>query len=448
MSGTSFLRKMSLHKFRKSLSSPKLDSLNITETETVPAQPDEPFTPPPETQTVLLLHAARQPYELTDDYPVPQLQDEHEVLVRTQAIGLNPIDWKAPDFNFAIPTLPYISGRELAGTVIRPPSSPSSRLQEKDRVLVISTDYRDLRKAAYQEYVVALDYNTVRLPPSLTIEQGSTLGVAFVAAALALGVCAGLDFSHVLGGPDLYSLVRDLPADKLAEDIRAECLDSIRSHERAQKGDWLAVWGGSSTSANLTIQLAKLAGLKTVAVVDKAKHGLRLANHKAIRTDLLVDSHDPDRAVAIIRGNLKGKLRFGIDTRGRESATSLLQALSPDNLGGGEQTVVVKEGEAPPSPPSTPHDSTLLSAHLIGLTGLPKQTAPEGTLFHTVPIKLFHEVPAVGEALVSWLERLLKEGLVQPPEIIDVESGLASVNKALDRMRKGEISGGKLVVRV
>ncbi|KAK4652539.1 hypothetical protein QC762_502270 [Podospora pseudocomata] len=448
MSGTSFLRKMSLHKFRKSLSSPKLDSLNLTEAEKAPVRPDEPLTPPPETQTVLLLHAARQPYELTDDYPVPQLQDEHEVLVRTQAIGLNPIDWKAPDFNFAIPTLPYISGRELAGTVIQPPSSSSTRLQEKDRVLVISTDYRDLRKAAYQEYVVGLDYNTVRLPPSLSIEEGSTLGVAFVAAALALGVCAGLDFSHVLDGPDLYSLVRDLPADRIAEDIRAECLDGIRSHERAQKGDWLAVWGGSSTSANLTIQLAKLAGLKTVAVVDKAKHGLRLANHKAIRTDLLVDSHDPERAVAIIKGNLKGKLRFGIDTRGRESATSLLQALSPDNLGGGGEQPLLKEGEAPPSPPSTPHDSTLLSAHLIGLTGLPKQTAPEGTIFHTVPIKLFHEVPAVGEALVSWLERLLKEGLLQPPEIIDVESGLGSINKALDRMRKGEISGGKLVVRV
>lgn len=177
-------------------------------------------------------------------------------------------------------------------------------------------------------------------------------------------------------------------------------------------------------------------------MVDKAKHGLRLANHHSIRTDLLVDSHDPVRAVEIIRANLKGKLRFGIDVRGRESAASLLQALSPDNLGSDGA------GDAPPSPPSTPHDSALLSAHLIGLTGLPKQAAPEGTLFHTVPIKLFHEVPEVGEALVSWLERLLAAGLVQPPEIIDVEDGLKSINKGLDRMRKGEISGGKLVVKV
>lgn len=89
-----------------------------------------------------------------------------------------------------------------------------------------------------------------------------------------------------------------------------------------------------------------------------------------------------------------------------------------------------------------------LSAHLIGLTGLPKQPAPDGVVYHTVPIKLFHEVPAVGQALVEWLERLLQEGLVTPPNIIDVQLGLGSVNQGLDRMRRGEISGGKLVVRI
>lgn len=203
---------------------------------------------------------------------------------------------------------------------------------------------------------------------------------------------------------------------------------------------------GSSTSANLIIQLAKLAGLKTIAVVDKAKHGIRLANHSVIRTDLLVDSHDPERAVDIIRGNLKGKLRFGVDTRGHESATSLLYALTPGNLA--TSSGGLDSDGAPPSPPATPHDSTILSAHLIGLTGLPKQNAPDGVQFHTVPIKLFHEVPPIGDALVRWFERLLEKGLVSPPEIIDVEHGLESINSGLDRMRKGEISGGKLVVRV
>lgn len=50
----------------------------------------------PETQTILLLYGPRQPYKLVDDYPVPQLQNETEVLVLNHTIGLNPIDWKAP----------------------------------------------------------------------------------------------------------------------------------------------------------------------------------------------------------------------------------------------------------------------------------------------------------------------------------------------------------------
>ncbi|GKT40279.1 trans-enoyl reductase lepG [Colletotrichum spaethianum] len=317
----------------------------------------------PETQTVLILHAAKQPYETAEGYQVPEIRDEREVLVRTEHIGLNPIDWKAPDFNFAIPTLPYISGRELVGRVVRRQQSSQSRLSDGDRVLVISTDYRDLRKAAYQQYVVTSDFNAARIPPNVSPRAGATLGVAFVAAVLSLGVCMGVDFSGVLGGPDLLKLLREIPAESLPQDIRAECLSGIRDHERAVAGDWVVIWGGSSTSANLAVQLARLAGLKVVTVVDKLRHGLR--------------------------PTLK---------------------------------------------------------HLIGLTGLPKDQAPEAVAYHTVPIKVFHEVPAVGEALVTWLERLLESGLVSPPELLGVEEGFEGINRGLDRMRRGEIRGGRMVV--
>lgn len=50
----------------------------------------------PETQKILLLYAPRQPYQVVEDYAVPKLQSDDEVLVRTRTIGLNPIDWKAP----------------------------------------------------------------------------------------------------------------------------------------------------------------------------------------------------------------------------------------------------------------------------------------------------------------------------------------------------------------
>ncbi|TQN67403.1 Trans-enoyl reductase [Colletotrichum shisoi] len=392
----------------------------------------------PETQTVLILYAAKQPYETAEGYQVPEIQDEHEVLVKTEHIGLNPIDWKAPDFNFAIPSLPYISGRELVGRVVRRRPSSHSRLRDGDSVLVISTDYRDLRKAAYQQYVVTADFNAARIPPSVSPRAAATLGVAFVAAVLSLGVCMGVDFSSVPGapGPDLLTLLRGVDPESLPRDIRDECLAGIREHERAVAGDWVVVWGGSSTSANMAVQLARLAGLRVVTVVDKLRHGLRLSNHSVLRPDLLVDSHDPSRAVDIIRANVGKKLRFALDTSGRESAGWLLRALRPEQDAAG----------APPSPPDTPRNTSPTLKHLIGLTGLPKEQAPDSVAYHTVPIKVFHEVPAVGEALVTWLERLLESGLISPPELLGVEQGFDGINRGLDRMRRGEIRGGRMVV--
>lgn len=85
----------------------------------------------------------------------------------------------------------------------------------------------------------------MRLPPSVSYEEGSTLGVAFVAASLALGICMGVDFSSVLDGPDLLKLVKEVDPEAIPEDVRAESLNGIAEHDRAKPGDWLAVWGGT-----------------------------------------------------------------------------------------------------------------------------------------------------------------------------------------------------------
>lgn len=114
-----------------------------------------------------------------------------------------------------------------------------------------STDYRDVRKAAYQEYLVTTDFNVARLPAELPVNTGAAIGVAFVSALLALGVSLGLDFSSVTGaskGPDLLSLLRKSDRDEIPEDVREECVDGIKDTERPQKGDWFAIWGGMFTA--------------------------------------------------------------------------------------------------------------------------------------------------------------------------------------------------------
>ena len=115
-----------------------------------------------------------------------------------------------------------------------------------------STDYRDLRKAAYQEYLVTTDFNVARLPLELPVNTGAAIGVAFVSALLALGVSLGFDYASVTGackGPDLLGLLQKLDPDEIPEDVREECIDGIRDEERPQKGDWFAIWGGKITAA-------------------------------------------------------------------------------------------------------------------------------------------------------------------------------------------------------
>lgn len=286
---------------------------------------------------------------------------------------------------------------------------------------------------------MASDFNVVKVPKEISLQQGATLGVAFVAASLALSICLGVDFTDAQGGPNISDLVRSVPEESLPEDIRGECLHGISGSEGARRGDWIAIWGGSSTSASIAVQLARLVGLRVALVVDKAKHGLRISDDPVLRPDLLIDSHDPERAVAIIRANTRGKLRFGIDTRGRDTAEILLRALGPEEP--------QKQTSPVDSPPGTPPSEPTVPAHLVGMSGLPKGQQP-GVVFHTIPVKLYHEVPEVGEALSQWLERLLSSRCLTPPRIIDVEDGLHSVNKGLDRMRRGEISGGKLLVDI
>jgi hypothetical protein len=173
-------------------------------------------------------------------------------------------------------------------------------------------------------------------------------------------------------------------------------------------------------------------------VVDAAKHGARLLNSDRLRPDVLVDSHDAGRAAEIVRGVTEGQLRFGLDTGSRASGASILKALDGTQVG---QSL----DNSPLSPPATPRG---YSAHLIGMAGLPPAVQGSPIMLHAVPIKLFHEVPEIGLRLSVWLENLLYNKLLETPRILDIEDGLGAVNNGLDRMRRHEISGGKLVVKV
>lgn len=371
-------------------------------------------------QDLLLLHGPRQKYTLERAKEIPELRGDDEILVQTLAIGLNPVDWKGADYGFSQPSYPWINGRDFAGIVVKAPRK-ESRIKQGDVVFGPSTDYRDVRKAAYQEYVVTTESNVARIPQGVQVKEGAALGVAFVAAAIALGVSFGLNFSASgkhSDSPDFLQTARGLNPLNVPNDIRSEVFSSISEAERPKPGEWIAIWGASTTTGQLAVQLAKLAGLKVAAVADLAKGSQRLVE---IGADFQVDRHDPKRAVEVLKAVTGGKLRFGVDIVGAETASALQEALQQSSSG--------------------------LQSHLLGLSGVPK-VAADGVTIHKVPIKLFHESAVFGDALVGWLEQLLIAKTLKLPEVEVAEGGLAGINDALDRLRSGTVSGKRIVVSV
>ena len=174
----------------------------------------------------------------------------------------------------------------------------------------------------------------------------------------------------------------------------------------------------SANTGLAALQLAKLLGLRVIVIADAVRHGARLYN---LGADFLVDRQDSSRAIDIIRNVTKGELRFALDTVGKETATHLQEALQRS---GGE-----KRG------------------HLVGLTGLPKTRLP-GIKYHSVPIKIFHSVPVVGEQVMEWLEKLLVKKILQPPDVAIADGGLEGINRSLDQLRNGSVSSKRLVVPI
>jgi NADPH:quinone reductase-like Zn-dependent oxidoreductase len=104
-----------------------------------------------------------------------------------------------------------------------------------------------MRKAAFQEYAVASAFNSIRIPSSIAPEKAASIGVAFVTAAIALGVCLGVRFPRSRE-PQLFDLLEIAKRQELKdipEDIASDIIDSISPGNQPYSGDWILVMGGT-----------------------------------------------------------------------------------------------------------------------------------------------------------------------------------------------------------
>ena len=119
-----------------------------------------------------------------DDLPDPT-PAAGEVVVRVEAIGVNPVDTYVASGGYALkPDLPYVPGAEAAGTVAAVGGGVDG-WSEGDRVWVAGTTAGRLR-GCYADSLVTTPAMLRELDEALSFEQGAALNVAYVTAFRAL----------------------------------------------------------------------------------------------------------------------------------------------------------------------------------------------------------------------------------------------------------------------
>lgn len=171
--------------------------------------------------TLSLGHAA-----FVTNHGIPKPRHD-EILVRTAAVALNPIDWMLLG---STPSPNAVMGHDYAGTVVEVGESAQERFKVGDRVcgLVKGADRTRPESGTFAEYIVAKAAVQIRIPDGVSFEDAATVGVG----AIATGQC--------LFGPSSLNLPWP------------------ENHSPSEGRDTILIYGGSTASGCWLIQVAKL----------------------------------------------------------------------------------------------------------------------------------------------------------------------------------------------
>ena len=233
------------------------------------------------------------------DRPIPQAVDD-EVLVRVRAASVNPVDWKTAAGEFppkGADQLPFVLGRDLAGTIEAVGTRAHYMLSRGDRVMAqVGTD-----RGAQSEYVVVRATELVQLPHGIDFATGAATGLVAMTAwqglfdhgglaagqrvlihgaaggvghlAVQLAKWKGASVWATAGANDL-DFVRSLGADEVI-DYRAQAFEEV-----ARDMDLVFDTQGGETQARSFATLKKGGCLVSTLQSDEqaaAAHGVRVA---------------------------------------------------------------------------------------------------------------------------------------------------------------------------
>jgi NADPH:quinone reductase-like Zn-dependent oxidoreductase len=329
--------------------------------------------------------------------PLPALRPTH-MLVKIHSVAINPTDWKCALYE--TPAKPFcIVGCDYAGTVVKIGSEVTKPFKLGDRVYgcVHGSNQDQAYDGVFAEYAMVKGDVTMHAPPHFAMEDLCTIPLCAITAGQGI-------FQPEKG------LGLSLPEEKKGN------------------GEWLLIYGGSTTSGCLGIQFAKLAGYKVIVTCSPCNNELVTSRG----ADEVFDYNDPEWP-AKVREMTNNKLKNVWDTI--YEAEKCCEALSSED-GGCHFSSILWTDE--PFPRKGVKESNTLMYTMFGETFK----------------KYDDEWPASEkdwEFAKMWMgltEKLVAKGKIKPhPKRIEAE-GLEGILKGMRELEANKVRGEKLVYRI
>ncbi|CUS24589.1 LAQU0S17e02476g1_1 [Lachancea quebecensis] len=340
---------------------------------------------------------------VSDQIPIPQRLEDHEILIRNKYTGLNHVDWKSKKYRFNIHSFPWINGRESSGIVIRRGAKVDrSRFPIGAEVFMASTCYRELKTSTFQEFTV-FDSRLVWRLPRENLSDGTSR------KRFGLDFAAGVGVALVTAGSALSSFV------------------DFNEIGKADPDKSLVVWGGSSSVGIFTIQLARNLGIfKNIIAVSSLRYEEYL---KELGATAVIDrTLPPEELAKKFQESCPTGADYGIDVISKKTAEIVLEILK--NGKGTKKSLVC----------------------LSGAPGEDVRTRYPSIKVENVGIKRFHEDLVFGETFVKFTSELFEKGQLNPVRSVKVFKGFGKfgvgLSNGLKELEERGASAEKFVVRL
>ncbi|KAJ5634293.1 hypothetical protein N7528_002135 [Penicillium herquei] len=350
----------------------------------------------PTSQTAIIQHEAGV-LKITPEMPIPKIGPQY-MLVKIIAVALNPCDHKMP---LRFPTPGLWDGCDFSGTVVAIGSevAKKGRFHLGDRVFgaVQGSNQADPESGAYCEYVRAEPDFTFHIPDEMSFTSAAAISGTGI-ATLGVALYWSLQLQGTLDQP-------------------------------ATNPEYVLVYGGSSTTGLLAIQMVKLSGYKVITTCSERNFDLV----KSYGADLVFDYNSPTCAQDI-RTAAKNTLRYILDPFAEARTVRLCQEAMGRT--GGRYCALEQYQESLCTRKAIKHELVMGGAITGRGVRLPE---PYG-----IPPR-----PEIGEWARSWyqsLQKLISAGKIKPAPVEIITGRFEGIMNGLERLRKGEVSGKKLIV--